>query len=102
MNLKIFFLAISLFSFSSWADANNFGEAQIIGKVSQVTKIVDGCNVKIGTFSYYHASVVRPIFPGEVLEQEIFLSIRQCAGLSVGDEISGVLVLNENGLALED
>ncbi|HAZ11827.1 MAG: hypothetical protein A2X86_07755 [Bdellovibrionales bacterium GWA2_49_15] len=103
MSMKILFLGLSLlFCVSTMAREDIYGEAQIIGNVSQITKIVDGCSVKIATFSYYTPSGVHPLFQGEVMGQEIFLNIRQCAGMQVGDEISGVLVLNENGLTLED
>ncbi len=106
MILKIIFLSLSL-SFSlatltSWANDESNSEAQVIGQVSQVVKIVDGCSVKIGAFRYYREHILRPLYQDEVLRQEIFLSVRQCSGLRVGDEISGVLIADEDSIILED
>lgn len=102
MNLAIFLSSLFIISAPSLALAGSYGEAQVIGKVASVRSVENGCMVKISQFSFYRESGVHPLFAEEVLGQEITFAAYQCEGLNPGDEISGVLVSNNDTIILED
>lgn len=91
---------ITVLSFQT-ALAQCLGEAQIIAKVKRVQKIGSACFAEIDSqsVSYFQPSGICPLDLGEVIRVGVkgeMITESQCSYKS-GDEINGVLVLDQNG-----
>ena len=74
-------------------------EAQFIGKVTVINKALssDGnvqCTIQVGSFRFYQESMVCPL--DESTAQSLNLPARSC-DVQVGEEVSGILSVDENG-----
>jgi hypothetical protein len=103
MKYAVLLLAVCLSSLNSYA-CN--GEAQIIAKVSKVQSSNNMCLVSIHpyTIRFFASSGVCPLDEQTIIQQGILLPANEngSCDIQVDQDISGVVVMKENGqLGLE-
>ena len=74
-------------------------EAQFIGKVTEINKVVGengtlDCTVKIGEFRFFQENMLCPL--DESTASSVLAPARSC-DLKVGEEVSGILSVDNDG-----
>jgi hypothetical protein len=93
--MKSFILAAALIVTQSTFANACIGEAQFIARVAKVSAVTQaGCLVAISSFKMYNVNQTCPLDISEAVSRDI--SVGNCP-YKVGDEISGIIVVNENG-----
>ncbi|MDO9181803.1 MAG: hypothetical protein Q7U04_05315 [Bacteriovorax sp.] len=99
--IKAFLLMTLALSFS--AHANCIGEAQINGKIKEVTKTLSSCRAFLTEDSMIQTSGICPLNEGKLASEGIevgLVSGHDCK-MEAGESISGVLVDNGYIITLE-
>lgn len=98
--MKSFILTAALIVTQSALANACIGEAQFIARVAQVSPASQaGCLVQISAVKMYNENQTCPLDIDEAMNRPI--AVKSCS-YKAGDEISGIIVVNENGdLVLE-
>lgn len=85
------------------AQANCIGEAQIIGRISEVRKTLTSCRAFLSADTRIQTSMACPLDEGKLYSEgiEVGLMNGHDCKMEAGDSISGILVDNGHQIILE-
>lgn len=85
------------------AQASCIGEAQIIGRISEVRKTLTSCRAFLSADTRIQTSMVCPLDEGKLYSEgiEVGLMNGHDCRMEAGDTISGILVDNGHQITLE-
>lgn len=93
--MKAFILTAALIVTQSTFANACIGEAQFIARVAKVSAVTQaGCLITIGAVKMYNENQTCPLDISDAVSRGI--AVKNCS-YKAGDEISGIIVVNENG-----